>query len=200
MKKFVITIGRQYGSGGKEVGERLAERRGIACYDKKLIAMAAQKGGFDPKRVSELDEKAASPWAYTAAAYGGQIDFSSYSASMNDTIQRIQTEIIRDLVKKESCIIVGRCADSILRELPDRLAVFIYSDWDSRIKRLTEKYGITEKEAVGQMKSIDKKRAAYYNYYTDKQWGKKESYDLTLNSGRLGIEKCVDILALICRD
>ena len=199
MKRFIVTIGRQFGSGGKEIGVKLAERLGVTCYDKRLIEMAANKGGLDPERASALDERAASPWSYTAAAYGGYVDFSSYSASMNDTFQSLQTEVIREIAQKESCVIVGRCADSVLRTAPGLLSVFIYSDWQSRTKRIMEKYDFSEKEAQSQMKSIDKKRSVYYNYYTDKQWGKRDSYDLLLHSGKLGIECCVDILEGICK-
>ena len=187
----VVTIGRQYGSGGKEVGEKLAAKLGIPCYDWHLIQMAAERGGFDLERVTEMDEKAASPWSYGGA--GTAVDFFSYSGNMNDQLQRLQADIIRELAAKEDCVIVGRCADSVLKG--ECLSAFIYATDNARIKRLRNTYGLSEKEAVQRMKGIDKKRAAYYNYYSDKTWGEKESYDIMLSSSDLGIDACVDILA-----
>ncbi len=188
----VVTIGRQYGSGGKEVGEKLAEKLGIRCYDWHLIEMAADRGGLDLERVTEMDEKAASPWTYGGMLSGGA-DYFSYSGTMNDRLQQLQAEIIRELAEKEDCVIVGRCADSILKG--QCLSAFIYADDAARVRRLMNKYGLSEKEAQQRMKGIDKKREAYYNYYTDKQWGRKESYDVMLSSSDLGIDACVEVLA-----
>lgn len=191
MSNRIITISRQFGSGGRTIGRQTAAKLGISCYDAQLLEQIAKESGFTKEYVAEQGEYAAGGnWfsqAFSVRDYNGH--------SYQDDLWVIQQKIIRELTEKEPCVIVGRCADYILRDNPDCLRVFIHSDMESRAKRIVEQYGERSESPEKRLKDKDKRRAAYYHFYTDIKWGDAQNYDITLNSGTLGIEKCVDILA-----
>ena len=188
--KFVITIGRELGSGGKRIGELLSHQLGIHCYDKELIQLASHKSGLGKEFFEQVDEK--SSHTFFSGLFGSRSGFmgdSSNNYLCNETLFKIQSDIIKELAKKESCIFVGRCADYILRDHPHLIQIFITANLKDRIHRISQDNNITEKEAKSQIEQIDKKRAAYYNYYSNKIWGMSMSYDLCINSSILGVEE-----------
>ena len=191
MKKRVITIGREFGSGGRTIGKMVAERLGIPCYDQELLDQMAQESGLSKDYIRDESEYAShSNWAAVA--------FSSVRSlgvpSNQDYLWAIQRKIILQLGEQESCVIVGRCADAILEDTADLLKVFIHADYDHRAKRIVEKYGETEEPTEKRLREKDKRRALYYQFYTDLEWGKTDHYHVTLDSGILGIDKCVDVI------
>ena len=193
MEKKIITISRQYGSGGRYVGQKLSEKLGIPCYDEKLIDMVAKESGFAQDFVAEKGERMTGSLLFNIASslsYANNV-FSGNGVSLQDEIYFIQNKIIKDLAEKGSCVIVGRCADYILREREDCLNVFIFADNESKIERAEKYFNITREEAPAVLKKKDKARANHYKYYTDQEWGMASNYDLCLNSGLIGIEGCV---------
>lgn len=201
----IVVISRQYGSGGHVVGERLAQLVGVRCYNSALIQMAAEREGVPASAVQNMDEKkgvGAKLFAMgginssTGISSGTQTLVRDSHAPMNDRIFHTQADIIRELAKEQSCVLIGRCADAALEDMTDIfcISVFIYADLDYRIRRTMDRDHCTEREAAALVKRGDKERAAYYNYYTDKQWGRPESYDVMLNSGSLGIDHCASLL------
>lgn len=196
-QNIAITIGRQYGSGGKEIGLRVGELLGIKVYDKELLTMAAEKKGINPDYLRRVDEKAASSLLYTLA-----MGSSAYSARhlgvdvpINDQLFITQTEIIKEITEKESAIFIGRCADYVLRNHPHRLSFFIHSDYDSRVHRIMERHGVKRSEAESMINKTDKKRVNYYNFYTGKKWGRFENYHMSLDSSLLGVEGTAQMIA-----
>lgn len=192
-KKFVITIGRQLGSGGKDIAERLGAKLGVPVYDKQIINEAAKESGLLPSLFEQADEKESkvrpmgwSTWGLNSTVYSGYIN--------NDTLFGIQSQTIEKLAERGSCVIVGRCADYVLRDAEGVLRVFITAEESDRIERLCGCKGCGAKEAAQSIAQTEKHRAAYYNYYTFKTWGAAESYDLCLNSSLLGVEGCVDVI------
>ncbi|MGI5856211.1 MAG: AAA family ATPase [Candidatus Merdivicinus sp.] len=192
----VITISRQYGSGGRFIGRKLAEALNIPFYDKELITMAAEESGMSRELFEKADEKATSSLLYT-------LSMNSYllhgmagvpDLPLNDKVFLIQSEVIRKLAAKGPCVIVGRCADYILREHPGSVNVYIYSDMEDRVERATTYYNLSADRAREQIQKMDKKRATYYNFYTNQKWGRAENYDLSLNSAKIGIEGCVEVI------
>ena len=190
MANRIMTISREFGSGGRTIGKEVAARLGIPCYDAELIEKIAGESGFSKEYVAEWEEATVSGSLF-AHAFADR-DYSGHS--FQDDLWAIQNKIILELAQKGSCVIVGRCADYILRGKADCLRVFIHSDMESRAKRIVEQYGERGETPQKRLKDKDKRRAAYYQYYTDMKWGAVENYDVTLNSGVLGIEKCVDTL------
>ena len=192
MSNRIITISRQFGSGGRTIGKELAAKLGIPCYDSDLIEKIAEESGFAPEFVAERGEHAAySGWL--AGALANHRDF--YGHSPQDDLWIAQRTVILELAEKGPCVIVGRCADDILRDKADCLNVFIHADMDKRAKRIVEQYGESADAPEKRLRDKDKRRAAYYQLYTDRKWGSVENYQITLDSGVLGIEKCVDIIA-----
>jgi cytidylate kinase len=202
-KKFVITVARQYGSGGREIGLRLGELLGVKAYDKELITMAAQKSGMSSEVLNHVDEKATSSLLYTLAM--GSSYFNSAAHNMNipisDKLFMTQSEIIREIADEGSCVIVGRCADHVLRQEENRISIFIYAPRDFKIDRIIERHeGIDEKQAKELSQKTDKRRINYYNYYTGKKWGSPENYHIMMDSSVLGIEGTAQALAEIIRN
>ena len=194
----VITIGREFGSGGREFGRRLAEELGIEYYDKEIIAAIADKTSMSQEYVQEVLE--GKPHPLFPITIGQSILIAdNYYIQQEQSIYLAQSEIIRELAQKSSCVIVGRCADFILKDLkPYR--IFIYADLDSRIKRCIERNTdtnerLSEKEIKKQILSIDKNRSKYYNYYTGNKWGDKNNYDLCVNTTDLVIKEIVPVIA-----
>lgn len=188
MSNRIITISREFGSGGRTIGKKTAEKLGIACYDAELIQKIAQESGFSPDYVREAGEYSASGWLEPFFAN------RSMGPTNQDKLWTIQRNIIVELAEKESCVIVGRCADFILRDKADCLNVFIHADMDFRTRHILTEYGDREEKPEQRLKDKDKRRAAYYRFYTDMKWGQAQNYHLCLNSGVIGIDKCVDIL------
>ena len=185
----IITISREFGSAGRAIGEKLAERLGIPCYDKEIIESVAEKSGFDKDYVDEKGE-------YIRNAPFSNIFKSNvyYKSSNEDIIFEIQSNTIKDFADKGPCVIVGRCADYVLRERDDVFNVMIYSDFNSRIERIINVYGEKAETAEKRIKYKDKSRSSYYQFYTDMKWGDARNYDIWLNSGSLGFDRCVNIL------
>lgn len=185
MSKFVIAIGREFGSGGLEIAKKLSAALDVPYYDRDLIALAAQKRGISSDIVEQADEVKAKPWD-TPAVVG--------MPSFNDKVFELQAEIIREKAESESCIIVGRCADQLLKHRDNCLSVFVHADPEFRIRRVMEEHKLGRDEASRLMKRTDKSRRAYYQYYTDCAWGGRDSYDLILNSSKLGIDCAVAVI------
>jgi len=192
----IITIGRQYGSGGKEIGKALAEALNIPFYDEEIVKMVAEVGDMHPDTVKDAEEKVANSLLYSLMAGGGLrgvSDAMHYQMPINDKVYIRQSKVIKDLAKKGPCVFVGRCADYILEE-EKIFRVFVYSDMESKIRRISGIYGVDEREAKEKIIKTEKTRKTYYNYYTDKVWGDMASYDLCINTGVTGIQGAVDII------
>lgn len=193
----VITIGRQFGSGGREIGMRLAEELGVKCYDKELLDRAAKDSGICQELFEHHDEKPTNSFLYSLVMDTYSFGYSSAAFAdmpINHKVFLAQFDAIKKLAEEESCVIVGRCADYALSEYPGTISVFIHSDMEKRIRRITKKYELTDAAAKDRIQKTDKKRASYYNYYTSKKWGDAASYNLSLDSGLLGIEGCVEMI------
>ncbi len=187
----IITINRQFCSGGKEIGMALAKKLGIPVYNKELILKIAEKSGLSAKYVKNYGELSASlSWFNNILA---DRDYNGHS--LRDDVWQIQTEIITELAQKESCVIIGRCADQILKEKADLLKVFVHSSMEDRIERLLRLYGERKETPEKRLIEKDKKRKSYYQFNTECDWDNATNYDITLDSGKLGIQKCVEILA-----
>ena len=187
----IVTISRQFGSGGRTVGKQLAARLGIPCYDQELIEKLAEASGFTPEMVAKQQE--ASPYSRHWAFALSESQFMG--TSIQDQLWQLQRQIILDLADKESCVIVGRCADVILKDHADCLTAFIHAQKDKRARRIVEVYGETEVAIDKRIRDKDKRRAVYYEFYTGQTWGLAENFHLALDSGELGIDTCVAILA-----
>ncbi|MBQ3483688.1 MAG: cytidylate kinase-like family protein [Clostridia bacterium] len=200
-KTVAITIGRQYGSGGHDIGLRVGELLGFKVYDKELIGLAAEKSGVNPDYLRRVDEKATNSLLYTLAL-GGSLYRARHlgvDVPINDQLFITQTEIIKKAAEEESCIFIGRCADYVLRNHPGRLSFFIYADIKARASRIAQRYAITHEEAIGRINKTDKRRIGYYNYYTGKKWGKFDNYHLSIDSSLLGVEGTAQAIADIVR-
>lgn len=194
MKPVIITIGRQFGSGGHELGEKLARRLGIPFYDRNLLSEAAQRSGMTKEMIESMDEKPTNSFLYSLSvgnySYGGDVPLP-----LENQVFLAMSEAIREVAKKGSCVIVGRCAEYVLAGEESLLRVFVYADKASRTKRVMEKLTLKEREATALMQRTDKKRAAYHDFYADEKWGVPSSYDLLINSGALGIDEAVEMIA-----
>lgn len=190
MGKILITIGRQFGSGGRFIGKRLAEQMGIAYYDKELIGLASKESGICGEFFEKADESNSGN-LLKSMMMGFSMNntyFQSNDFLSNESLFQIQSDVIRKVAAEGSCVLVGRCADYILREERGCFRIFISADMNDRIRRAVEYNHLSEKEAAEFIRRADKSRASYYNYYTDKVWGAAESYDLCINSSCHGIE------------
>lgn len=191
MKQGIITISREFGSGGRTIGKAVARKLGIPCYDAELITEMAKQSGFAEDYVREAGEYAP----------GGLLNsmFTSRAGgpTNEDILWQIQCNIVVQLAKKGPCVIIGRCGDYILRDRPDVLKVFVHADMAFRAKRIVEVYGQREESPEQRLKDKDKRRSTYYRFYTGRKWGQLDTYDLMLNSGVLGIEKCTELICTI---
>ena len=196
-RKVIITIGRQFGSGGRVIGHKLAERLGIAYYDKELITLASKESGICGEFFEKADEKASNSLlkAFTMGFSLNNTIFQNNDYLSNESLFQIQSDVIRKVAAEKSCILVGRCADYILRDNKDCLSVFISASLEDRIRRAMEYNDkLKASDAEEFLRKADKSRASYYNYYTDKTWGTADSYDLCINSSYLGIDKTIDYI------
>lgn len=196
-KKVIITIARQYGSGGREIGKRLAEELKIPFYDKEIIKLAAEESGISHELFENADEKPTDSFLYALAmgAYTfGNGMVASNELSLNDQLFVIQTKIIRKIAAESSCVIVGRCADYLLKEDNDVMSIFVHAQLLDRIKRVSTIQNLPENKAKDLILKTDKKRASYCNYYSSLKWGVASNYDICLNSASVGIDTSVEIL------
>ncbi len=195
--KTIITIDRQYGSGGREVGKKLSEMLGIPLYDEEIVEMAAKDSNMHPDVVKKADEKATNSLLYSLITSGGLrgvSDAMQYDMPINDKVFINQSKTIKELAAKGACIFVGRCADYVLEERDDLVRVFTYSDTESKVKRISGIYNLEAKQAKEKMVKTDKTRKTYYNYYTDRTWGAVASYDLCINTGILGTAGAAEVI------
>lgn len=190
MAKRIITISREFGSGGRFIGEEVAKKLGIAYYDKNIIGQIAEKSGLSPEYIQENAELSPKKGLFAYAFSGRDIT----GKSVEDMVYEAQTNIILVLAEKEPCVIIGRNADYILKDRDDVLNVFIHGDMPEKIKRITGLYNVKEKEVVKMMADTDKRRRTNYNFYTDQKWGKASNYTLCLNSSQLGYDRCEMII------
>lgn len=188
MKNRIITISREFGSGGRTIGKRTAEALCIPCYDRELIQKLAVKSGFSEVYIEDTGESA--PGGFLASAFSHR-----YGETNNaDYLWKVQYQVITELAEQGPCVIVGRCADYILQDKADCLRVFIHADMKFRAERIVKEYGEREISPEQRLREKDKRRAAYHRFYTDMKWGHAQNYDITLNSGTLGIDRCAEII------
>ena len=188
MSNRIITISREFGSGGRTIGRMAAEKLGIPCYDQELIDKIAEESGMLKSYVESNVEDLQGGWFSMMAGR----DF--YGHSPQDDLHLAQTKVIQELAEKESCVIIGRCADSILAEYDNVLKVFIHAAMDKRVERIVNQYGERSENPIQRLKEKDKKRKAYYQLYSDRKWGAMENYHVALDSGVLGLERCAEII------
>ena len=197
-KKLIITIARQYGSGGREIGEIVAKRLGIPLYDKELITEAAKSGDMKVDTARKVDEVAANSLLYTLAmgsnVFGSAMSFG-YKMPINDKLFLLQSDVIHSYAAKGSCMIIGRCADYVLRDEPNILRIFVHGDLDHRRARVAERHPeLKSTQIIDTINKTDRRRSSYYNFYTGNKWGKYEHYDLIVNSSTLGIEGSASLI------
>ena len=186
---MIISIGRQHGSGGREIARLLAQELGIKCYDKEIVDEAAKHSDFSRDLINAYDEKRMSAFMLHAGGYGLNENFR-----LNMQVVSAQFDAIREIASKGDCIFVGRCADYILRDRSDLVSVFILGDMDERLKCLERRQGLDVAAARKKIKEVDKDRSSFYKYYSDQVWGDAQNYDLCINSSRLGVEGTVKVI------
>ena len=190
MTKKIITISREFGSGGRFIGEEVAKKLGVAYYDKDIIGKIAEQSGLSPEYVKENAELSPKKGLFAYAFSGRDIT----GKSVGDMVYEAQRKIIMEIAEKESCVIIGRNADFILKDRNDVLNVFIHGDMPEKTQRIIDLYNVEEKEAVKMMADTDKRRMTNYNFYTEQKWGKASNYTLCLNSSQLGYDRCERII------
>ena len=190
MAKKIITISREFGSGGRFIGEEVAKKLGIKYYDKDIIGQIAEKSGFSPKYIQENAELSPKQGLFAYAFAGRDIT----GKSVEDMVYEAQRKVIMEIAEKESCVIIGRNADFILKDRDDVLNVFIHGAESEKVKRICKLYHVTETDAIKMMADIDKRRMTNYCFYTDQKWGMAGNYTLSLNSSQLGYDRCEQII------
>lgn len=196
-KHFIITIGREFGSGGREIGMALAKKLNVKCYDKELLALAAQESGISEDLFKSHDEKPTNSFLYSLVmdTYSMGYSTSSYmDMPINQKVFMAQYEAIKNLADTESCVIVGRCADYALKNNPDCISVFIKADINDKIKRIMRVYNLSEDKAKDMIIKTNKKRSNYYNFYTNQKWADSRCYDLCIDSSELGIDGTIELI------
>ena len=197
----IITIGREYGSGGRQIGQEVAKYFGIKCYDKELLEHAANESGICKELFENHDERPTNSFLYSLVMDTYSFGYSSSGFTdmpMNHKVFLAQFDAIKKLASEGPCVMVGRCADYALEDNPELLSVFIHADMDARIRRIARDFDLTDAKAKDMIRKTDKQRSSYYNYYTNKRWGDANSYQFCLDSSKLGIEGTVEaILKLI---
>lgn len=188
MLNRVITVSREFGSGGRTIGKMVAEKLGLPCYDAELIQKIAEESGYAADYIREEGEAASGGWL------SAMFTDRSMGLTNQDKIWNIQSRVIEELAEKGPCVIVGRCADYILREKANCLNVFIHASMEKRAERIVQEYGEREESPEQRLRDKDKRRAAYHRFYTDMKWGHSQNYHICLDSGTLGIDKCVALI------
>ena len=194
MDKKLITISREFGSGGRLIGKRLAEKLDIPYYDKELLDRIAEESGFSKEMMVEAEKKAKNSFLYSLASAMGTGEAGPESLSLNERFFLAQFDTTRRIADEGSCVIVGRCADYVLRGMPEATNVFIYAEEADKIKRAVQEYGVPEDSVKKLMKDTDKARANYYAYHTGRKWGEHVNYNLSIDSGYIEIEDIVDLI------
>lgn len=195
---FIITFARQFGSGGHDVAKKTAEILGVPFYDKEIIAIAAKESGLSEHLFDGLEEKPTNSLLYSLVM-GLQSGAPTYcrfgDMTGTDNVFRIQTQIIKELASKGSCVMVGRCTDYVLREYENLVSVFVHADAEHRISVIMKRCGLKEGAAEDYMNKMDKRRSSFYNFYTNRIWGSVDNYDLSIDTARLGIDGAAEIVA-----
>lgn len=190
MSNRIITIEREYASGGREIGKIVAEKLGIPFYNREILEMAAERCGVSPHHLESVEEAAPKSFLYSLMLSSNPTRSIEENLPLSDKIYIIESQIIREIADSGDCVIVGRCANYILSDNHDLFSVFIYSDKESRRRRAVDEYGIDEKKSYALLKKFDKRRETFYSVNTGGNWYDKENYSMCLNSGKLGIEFC----------
>lgn len=193
----IVTIGREFGSGGRLIGQKLAERMGVNCYDKELINLASKESGLCTEVFENNDEKPLNSFFYSLVMDTGALGqtFAGYmDAPLNQKVFLAQFETIQRLAERESCVIVGRCADYALHDYPNTIHIFISGELQDKVERVAKYNNISKDKALDLIAKSDKKRANYYNYYSNKKWGAAATYDLCINSSLTGVDGAVDLI------
>ena len=192
MANLVITIGRENGSGGRQLGSELAAVLGVKCYDSELINETAKASGFAKSFVETHEEHRPGSFLYSLVTGGGVVaDEQPFPVQ----IFQAQSEVIRTIAARESCVIVGRCADYVLKDRPNTISVFLKAEMQSKVERAVKYYGVDPQKAEDRIRKADKQRASYYNYYATATWGDVNNYDLCVDTGKLGVEGTVELIA-----
>lgn len=196
MTKNIITIGRQFGSNGREIGHKLANKLGIPFYDKELLNETAKNSGLSENILKSLDEKPSKSFLYSLVMDPYSYGFTStgYHANLNQQAFQATYDTIKKIADDGPCVVVGRCADYALRHNPNLIRIFIHAPMEKRIETISKRFDLSEDKARAQIIKEDKGRASYYNYYTSKKWGSLDSYDLFINSSLMSIDKTVDYI------
>ncbi|QAT43587.1 cytidylate kinase-like family protein [Aminipila luticellarii] len=195
MKQRIVTISRTYGSGGRIIGQKLAEDMGVPFYDKALIDRIAEESGFSKDLIENAEMKAKNSFIYTlATSLGGSGDAGIEGLSLNDKCFLAQVNVIRKIAEEGPCVIVGRCADYILRDMPEVTNIFVCAEMHNRIQRAVEEYGMDKTNVENEIKKIDKARTNYYTHHTGRKWGDILNYHLTLDSGYIGLEDTIAVI------
>ncbi len=197
METVIVTIGRQYGSGGHAIGARLGELLGIPCYDRELIQLSSEKSGIEAGTLALHDERTSSASLFKIPEKGNRI--TDQGTPIVDTLFLAQSQVIRELAQKGSCVIIGRCADYVLQDQAELFSVFVSAPVETRVARIAERNHMSESDAEMAVRKVDKQRRTYYEFYTDKEWGAAESYKLTVDSSQFGIEGTARMLEEIVR-
>ena len=202
-KNIIITIARQYGSGGREIGEIIAKNLGIPLYDKEIVKEAAANSELSEEVLHTADESAANSLLYTLAMgsnmLGATMHFG-YKMPINDKLFILQSDVIKNFASQGSCVVIGRCADYVLRDNPNLFRIFIYGDLDHRQERIKERHPeIKSSQIIDTITKTDKRRATYYNFYTGNKWGKFDNYDMSINSSTFGIEGTANMITAAIR-
>lgn len=201
MEKVIITISREFGSGGRSIGKAVAEKLNIPYYDKELIKETAEKTGFSPEYIENAGEYAPGKSLLSFLPSLNGIQNFSGEMSAVDLLWCMQRQVILDLAEKGSCVIVGRCADYILKDNPNAIHIFVHAATDFKSNRIVRLYGESEKKPGERLVEKDKKRSVHYKHFTGREWGRCQNYHLSLDSGKIGIEKCVSmIISLIDKE
>lgn len=195
MAKVIITIGRQFGSGGREVGRKVASSLGIPFYDKELLAIAAKESGLSAQFLEDYDEKPTNSLLYSiVVGQSHMLMHGNGRISVEQMASKAQRDAVMSVASKGSCVIVGRCADYILREEPGLVRVFLSASKEDRIRHICERDGMTEDKARDKMRRMDKARRSYYSFHADGDWGEAYNYDICINVSRFGIDKTVETI------
>lgn len=197
METVIVTIGRQYGSGGHAIGARLGELLGIPCYDRELIQLSSEKSGIEAGTLALHDERTSSASLFKIPEKGNRI--TDQGTPIVDTLFLAQSQVIRELAQKGSCVKIGRCADYVLQDQAELFSVFVSAPVETRVARIAERNHMSESDAEMAVRKVDKQRRTYYEFYTDKEWGAAESYKLTVDSSQFGIEGTARMLEEIVR-
>jgi cytidylate kinase len=199
MDKYIITISREYGSGGRRIGELLAKDLGIPFFDKEIIQMAAEKSGMSAGFIENSDESIPNTFLHNLkySGYSSYDSISFYDTPVTDKVFLAQSAAIKELAAQGSCVIVGRCADYILRDDPALVAIFVRGSLEDRVRHAVEHYGLPSQNAIEKIKKIDKSRTNYYKYYTNRQWGIIDNFDLVINTSFTGVDGAVAVIKVM---